>query len=238
MNADGSNVRRVTNVIGYDGGPFFSPDGKRICWRRFSEDGARAEIYSAAIDGSDAKALTHLNAMSWAPFYHPTGDYLIFGTNIHGFANFELYVVDADGTKEPIRITTTDGFDSLPVFTPDGKQLSWTSTRGASSSSGSADRKGQIFIADWNDAAVRTALGLSASTASIAALNDSVSPALPDATSIAKSNATSTSQDFSAADIGRHVDYLCRPELGGRLTGTPGRKMRMLTWQRSWKTSA
>ena len=33
MNADGSDVRRLTEAPGYDGGPFFSPDGKRICWR-------------------------------------------------------------------------------------------------------------------------------------------------------------------------------------------------------------
>ena len=34
--------------------------------------------------------------------------------------------------------------------------------------------------------------------------------------------AASTQADIRAADIGRHVDYLCRPELGGRLTGTAG----------------
>ncbi|MEO1980405.1 MAG: peptidase M28, partial [Fuerstiella sp.] len=44
MNADGSNVRRLTTSPGYDGGPFFAPDGKSICWRRFSENGATAEI--------------------------------------------------------------------------------------------------------------------------------------------------------------------------------------------------
>ena len=35
MNADGTNLRRLTNALGYDGGPFFSADGKKICWRRF-----------------------------------------------------------------------------------------------------------------------------------------------------------------------------------------------------------
>ncbi len=37
MRTDGSELKRLTDVIGYDGGPFFSPDGKRICWRRFAE---------------------------------------------------------------------------------------------------------------------------------------------------------------------------------------------------------
>jgi Tol biopolymer transport system component len=31
MDADGKNARQLTSVPGYDGGPFFSPDGKRIC---------------------------------------------------------------------------------------------------------------------------------------------------------------------------------------------------------------
>ena len=117
MKSDGTDVKRITDMFGYDGGPFFSPDGKRLCWRRFAENGATAEIYSANLDGTDAKRLTSIGAMSWAPFYHPSGDYLIFGTNVNGFANFELYMVDAEGSRTPTRVTTTDGFDSLPVFT-------------------------------------------------------------------------------------------------------------------------
>ncbi|HEV2665310.1 MAG TPA: peptidase M28, partial [Blastocatellia bacterium] len=37
MNADGSDQQRLTSSPGYDGGPFFSPDGQRIIWRRFDE---------------------------------------------------------------------------------------------------------------------------------------------------------------------------------------------------------
>ena len=33
MDADGKNPRRITNKEGYDGGPFFSPDGKKIIYR-------------------------------------------------------------------------------------------------------------------------------------------------------------------------------------------------------------
>ncbi len=135
MKADGSDVKRLTTSPGYDGGPFFSADGKKICWRRFSENGATAEIMTMNIDGSDQQQLTHLQAMSWAPYFHPSGQYLIFTTNRHGFANFELYLVDAAGKHEPVRVTHTPGFDGLPVFSPDGAQLAWTTNRTTSSQS-------------------------------------------------------------------------------------------------------
>ncbi len=220
MKSDGTEVKRITDVFGYDGGPFFSPDSKRLCWRRFSEDGATAEIYSASVDGSDAKRLTSLGAMSWAPYYHPSGDYLIFGTNLNGFANFELYMVDAQGGHEPVRVTTTDGFDSLPVFTPDGNELAWTSTR-------TSNKKSQIFLAEWNDKAAREALGLERAGSKVG--GNALTPpsvvqiegARAEATAVVKAN----DPDYRAADIGRHVDYLCRPELGGRLTGTVGEKL-------------
>src|SRR5690606_35733636 len=121
----------------------FSADGQKICWRRFNEAGDRAEIMVANADGSEPQALTSLGALSWAPFFHPSGEYLIFASNLEGFANFELYLVDVAGEKSPVRITHTDGFDGLPAFSPDGKQLTWTSNR-------TADEKSQIFLASWN----------------------------------------------------------------------------------------
>src|SRR6266576_3579050 len=102
-NADGSNQRRLTHTPGYDGGPFFSPDGQRIIWRRFDESGAIADIYSMKTDGGDVRRLTQFGAMSWAPMFHPSGKYFIFTCNKLGFANFGLYICDADGTREPVR---------------------------------------------------------------------------------------------------------------------------------------
>jgi Tol biopolymer transport system component len=149
--ADGSGARRLTNVPGYDGGPFFSPDGKRIVWRRFDERGVIADVWTMNLDGTDARQLTSFGAMSWAPYIHPSGAYIVFASNKLGFENFELYVTDIDGKKEPIRITESDGFDGLPVPSPDGTQLAWTSNR-------AGGREGQIFLAQWNHAAVLAAL--------------------------------------------------------------------------------
>lgn len=152
MRADGRDVRRLTTEPGYDGGPFFSPDGRRLTYRHFAPDGHTAEIYTMNVDGSDKKALTHLNTMSWAPFYHPSGDYLIFASSLYGHANFELMIVDREGTKAPVRVTDQTGFDGLPVFTPDGTELYWTH----SNENGEA----QIYRGRWDDAAARTSLGL------------------------------------------------------------------------------
>ena len=52
MNADGSNVRRLTDAPGYDGGPFFSPDGQRIVWRHFDDSGMFADVWTMKTDGS------------------------------------------------------------------------------------------------------------------------------------------------------------------------------------------
>jgi Tol biopolymer transport system component len=206
--ADGSNVQRLTHTFGYDGGPFFSPDGQRICWRRFSTDGATAEIMTMNIDGSDQRQLTNLGAMSWAPFYHPSGEYLIFTTNKHGFANFELYLVDVEGQHEPVRVTYTDGFDGLPTFSPDGNQLAWTSNR-------TSNQQSQIFLATWNhDEALQLLRGTSGDSD---VTGDS-------SRQVATASLQSTTEDFSPDDILKHVDYLCRQELQGRLTGSPGEK--------------
>ena len=202
MRADGTHVRRLTDTLGTDGGPFFSPDGSHIVWRRFAPDGATAEIFTMPLDGSAQQQVTSLGAMSWAPFFHPSGDYLIFATNIHGFANFELYLVDVAGKAKPVRVTHTDGFDGLPVFSPDGKRLAWTSNR-------TAAKQSQIFFADWNDAQARKLLGL-----------DSQEHARP--TTDAASALATTQPEIRAADLQRHIETLASKDMAGRLTGTAG----------------
>jgi Tol biopolymer transport system component len=145
MRADGSDQKKLTSVAGYDGGPFFNHDGSRIIWRRFDERGLIADVWSMRLDGSDAKQITNFGAMSWAPYEHPSGAYILFASNKLGFENFEVFMVDSQGTREPVRVTYSDGFDGLPVPSPDGRQLAWTSSR-----SGGTGSAGQLFLAQWN----------------------------------------------------------------------------------------
>ena len=209
MNADGTEVRRLTHTPGYDGGPFFSPDGQEIVWRRFSEDGTTAEIFTRKLDGSPERQITRLGTMSWAPYFHPSGDYLIFATNLHGFENFELYLVDGEGRGEPVRVTSREGFDGLPVFHPDGSQLVWTST-------GTGTKRSQLFMAQWDDGEARRLLGLDGVVQVAGAGHDETKTleAFPDL--------EATQPEISAQDLRLHVGYLASDQMEGRLTGTLG----------------
>jgi Tol biopolymer transport system component len=226
MNADGSNVRRLTDTPGYDGGPFFSPDSRRIVWRRFNESGDRADVYTMNVDGSDVRRLTDFGAMSWAPYFHPSGRYIIFTANKLGFGNFELFLVDAEGTREPVRVTYTDGFDGLPVFSPNGAKLAWTSGR-------TPDGKSQIFIANWNHAAALDDLKNAAPRQAHSATNvvavGSASPQPDPATTAGAAGIVSASKrqpnfsgDISTNDLQTIVAHLASPELEGRLAGSRG----------------
>lgn len=209
MNADGSGQRRLTHTPGYDGGPFFSPDGKRIVWRRFDEKGTISDVYTMKLDGSDVERLTDFQSMSWAPYFHPCGQYVIFTSNKLGFSNFELFLVDAAGEREPVRVTDTDGFDGLPVFAPDGKRLCWTSSR-------APDGKSQLFIADWDHEAALAALGrASPRTNSVEALSSRHPP----------HTTRNFTSDIAVEDLRGHVGYLASDTLEGRMTGSRGARL-------------
>ena len=203
MNADGSNQTRLTDAPGYDGGPFFTPDGQHIVWRHFTPDGSQADIYTMRIDGSNVQRLTDFESMSWAPYFHPSGAYVIFASNKLGFSNFELYLVDASGRHEPIRVTSTDGFDGLPVFSPGGKRLCWTSNRNSQEVS-------QLYLAEWNHEAALAAITAAPKRQNslVHTIGERVSDPKP-------ANKTS---------IRQHIEFLADDALEGRMTGSEGAK--------------
>jgi Tol biopolymer transport system component len=163
MRLDGSGLERLTSTPGYDGGAFFSADGKRIVFRASrprNEDElaeyrallarklvkpGRLEIYTMNADGSDQRQVTQLEAASFAPFFHPDGKRIIFASNVGDPTgrNFDIYLVNDDGTGLQ-RITTNPSFDGFPMFSPDGKKLVFASNR-----NGKRPGETNVFIADW-----------------------------------------------------------------------------------------
>jgi Tol biopolymer transport system component len=146
MDADGSHPRQLTHAPGcYNGGPFFSPDGKRVIFRSDRKEKDRLQLYVINADGTGERALTDKPTwVCWGPYWHPDGRHVIYAGADHGTAgrpNYDLYWLNVDTGKE-VRITHAPGADVLPVFSPDGKKLMWTSTRDGRSPS-------QLYIADF-----------------------------------------------------------------------------------------
>ncbi len=163
MNADRTRVRRLTHELGYDGGPFFSPNGRWIVYRghhpqepaevaRYKEllamdlvEPMKMDLYIMRSDGSDQRQITHLAGASFAPFFFPDNSRIIFASNYEhpSSSEFELYAVNRDGERLE-RITFTGGFNAFPQFSPDGKKLVYASNRNAKQ-----PHEINLFIADW-----------------------------------------------------------------------------------------
>ena len=152
MDADGSHVRQITNTPGYDGGPFFSPDNKWIIFRSDRQKEHMLQIFAISVDGKTEVQLTdNLEHVNWCPYFHPSGKYFIWAGADYssGRGTFHLFTMDLSYPEGKLaggkvtQITDGDKTDILPVFSPDGKKLMWTSTRTVENSS-------QLFIADWS----------------------------------------------------------------------------------------
>jgi TolB protein len=163
MKADGTDVKRLTNHVGYDGGAYFSPNGKQIVWRasvlanetevadyqRLLKLGlvrpSKMELWVADSDGKNAKQITSNGAANFAPFFTPNGKQILFASNIDDpkRRKFEIYKINTDGTNLE-RVTYGGEFDSFPMFSPDGKKLLWASNR-----NGALPHDTNIFVADW-----------------------------------------------------------------------------------------
>lgn len=163
MNVDGTDVRRLTHTLGYDGGPFFSHDGQWIVYRAFhpatADDSSqyktlidnnqvrpsRMEIWVMRADGTGQRQVTTLGGANFAPYFHADNKRIIFASNHKNprSRNFDLYLVNADGTGLE-QVTTSGEFDSFPMWSPDGTKLVWASNR-----HGKVQGETNLFIADW-----------------------------------------------------------------------------------------
>jgi TolB protein len=149
---------------GYDGGPFFSPDGKWICYRSDRRGDDKLQIFVAklkfendALVGVEREfQLTDDENVNWAPYWHPSGRFLVFGSSAVGHSNYEVFSIRVDeaalerGEKPAAaeRVTFTAGADVLPAFSADGAWMMWTSQRGPLMT-GEQKPSSQLWISRW-----------------------------------------------------------------------------------------
>lgn len=114
MNADGSNVVRLTNNAFADENPKFNRAGTKIVFTS-NRNNSRREIYTMNPDGSNVIRITNIAGNNYQPAFSPDGTKIAFISNrVNNVQN--LFIMNADGTN-PVQLTSLTG--SLQAFTPD-----------------------------------------------------------------------------------------------------------------------
>jgi TolB protein len=158
----------IVSADGYDGGPFFSPDGKRICYRSDRKLNNQLQLFVADLkfdeDGVPVGVereyqITDNEHVNWAPYWHPSGKFIVYGTSEVGHWNYEVYAIEIDDAKlrgenpaatlRTTRITHADGADVLPVFSDDGRWMMWTAQRGPMAE-GEQRPSSQLWVAEFD----------------------------------------------------------------------------------------
>jgi len=83
MDADGKNIRQVTNLGKASFAPFFHPDGKRIIFASNinSKTGRNFDLYIINIDGTGLEQVTFNDTFDGFPMFNRDGTKLVFASN-------------------------------------------------------------------------------------------------------------------------------------------------------------
>jgi Tol biopolymer transport system component len=117
---DGSGYREIAEEGVNNGFPSWSPDGKRLVYKR----GKQLVIQSIA----DGKITPLTDGSHWDNFpqWSPKGDVIMFTTDRDG--DFELYTIHPDGSATR-RITNVAGNDAHSIWSNDGEWIVFSSGR-------------------------------------------------------------------------------------------------------------
>ncbi len=120
MDADGTNIKKLTSNSAYDGSPDWSPDGSKITFT--SDKDGDYEIYVMNADGTNVKQLTKNTVHDLHSAWSPDGSKITFAS--FDGSNPEIYVMDADGTNVKKRTNTlSPTINEGPCWSPDGNKI-------------------------------------------------------------------------------------------------------------------
>ena len=124
VNRDGSNLRRLTNNPAIDSTPTWSPTGNQIA---FTSDRAGApQIYIIDVDGLNIQKLTsesYCDRPTWSP-----APFNEIAYEARTGSGYDIKVMNV-ATREVRQLTTGQGSNESPAFSPNGRHLAFSSTR-------------------------------------------------------------------------------------------------------------
>ena len=118
MNADGTNVRQLTNNPANDGmgagawggGPVWSPNGKLIAFE--SDRAGKPEIFTLTLATGRIRRVTSSSGSNVTPAISPDGKRIAFSSNRSG-GDFDIYTVGLHG-EDLIRVSNAPSNDFQP----------------------------------------------------------------------------------------------------------------------------
>ncbi|MCM3900789.1 MAG: HYR domain-containing protein [Pyrinomonadaceae bacterium] len=113
MNANGSQVTRLTTNASIDESPDWSPDGTKVVFTSNRSNLLDFEIWVMNANGSGQTRLTTSTRSSVQPTWSRDGAQITFATNRLALLNFEIYSMNADGTNQT-RLTNNSAVDFNP----------------------------------------------------------------------------------------------------------------------------
>ncbi len=127
MNVDGSNLRRLTNHPAGDTTPTWSPSGSQIAFT--SDRSGKMQVYVMdSTDGSNLRRLTVNESEADRPTWSPRPfDEIAFAARTGPGYDIKILQV---ATGQVIQLTFGEGSNESPAFSPGGRHLAFTSTRG------------------------------------------------------------------------------------------------------------
>ena len=125
MDADGSDVVRLTTDPAPEYAPIQSPDGGRIAFVKVANDVGYTAIFTMEPDGTGVRQVSSADGGSdFSPSWSPDGSQLVFAA-IRNEAR-GIFVVNADGTGEHQIVGGSGGpYVADPVWSPDGSLIAY-----------------------------------------------------------------------------------------------------------------
>ena len=126
--ADGFNPQTVLGSNEPIISPAWSPDGTRIAYVSF--EGRKPVVYVQSLTTGGRQAVANFWGSNSAPAWSPDGRRLAVVLSKDGGS--QIFLINADGSGTPTRLTSSSAIDTEPNFSPDGQLLLFTSDRGGS----------------------------------------------------------------------------------------------------------
>jgi TolB protein len=123
VEADGSDLTRLTGLRGGEGDASWSGDGTKVAFVRATDPDGPYEIWVVNADGSGVERLTRHRGFSIAPAWSPDGRKIVYATDAGGQDHLRLYVMNADGSGKQ-RITNNRRNDYTdPSWSSNGRRI-------------------------------------------------------------------------------------------------------------------